>query len=327
MALLENTLDLFQDVDWCIALGRWSSITAGKVDKATVTSQTLWDMSRIGHADVIRSIVVQYKIDVNSSDKYGWTALHIATLHNHLEAVFTLLDLGALDQPTNDGICPSNLRPELFGFPPDAMRVPITLKSTATQLMIQITKKKYVCHQTLAAHVLHAADQYGKDLFMLHNEFNRRDPVKKYLMSVVRASTNPGWTWLCRICLELGVNVNDPSIFVGETLLHRACRLGNEECTELLLDYGADVNAYAYPYYECPMHMAVQADAIGCIQLLLEAGADINQQGGFGNSPLHNACFYRNPNAIRFLMDQGADVNAQDHNGLTPFVPWINESF
>lgn len=52
---------------------------------------------------------------------------------------------------------------------------------------------------------------------------------------------------------------------------------------------------------------------------LLAAGADVNAGAG-GNTALHGAAWFDQPEMARWLLSQGADPNAQDYQGKAPLA-------
>ena len=223
-----------KDGDQCASCGHWSLITAGITEKSTVTSKALFDACRAGHVDAIRSIVTHYEVDINSTDPYGWRALHFAALHNRSEAVSLLLKLGAIDIRTNEGISSTDMRPELFGKEPDPRPVPDTMRDVVDELFGNYMSTYDLFSKKMIGQLLRMIDKFGKEFFILPELCNSR--------YFIHFGYGFRWLWFCRIYLDLGMDVNtrDSS---GFTALHIACEDGNVECAKLLMEAGADMNA------------------------------------------------------------------------------------
>ena len=69
-------------------------------------------------------------------------------------------------------------------------------------------------------------------------------------------------------------------------------------------------------YGDTPLHIAALVDDDEIARLLIEQGADTNKKDHFGNTALHLALRY--PQMVRLLLDSGAEVNAKNALGNTP---------
>lgn len=129
---------------------------------------------------------------------------------------------------------------------------------------------------------------------------------------------------------------------LGDDLgLNAAAFHGHWRLCQFLLERGADVNRSLADTGETPLHAAVcKANRPAynhVVRVLLAAGADPNQAtkpgvetGAFmrdvrtrGETPLHRAAAFCDPEAIQMLLDAGAVIDARDVNGDTP-LSWAS---
>lgn len=105
---------------------------------------------------------------------------------------------------------------------------------------------------------------------------------KSILHYIVKNSCNnpgPGWTELLKEILSKysannstsAIDVNIVSELDG-TPLYVACKLGNLDVVNLLLEYGADPNVYGFVHK--PLHYALKEDKIDIAKTLLKHGAE-----------------------------------------------------
>lgn len=115
----------------------------------------------------------------------------------------------------------------------------------------------------------------------------------------------------------------------GETLLHRACSLGEAgfEIARLLLQAGADVNRRQTDgttaldhYIICSSYEDLNDISTDLCKLLLSYGADVNIRGRDGKTPLHNAAFFGRESILECLIQAGAEINVTDNEGETPLT-------
>ena len=122
---------------------------------------------------------------------------------------------------------------------------------------------------------------------------------------------------MARFLLRQGahVNVTDAS---GHTPLLGALTSRDGDMIRLLLSFGAEVGA-ASPGAAAPMHTAASVCDREILELVLAApGADVTLRDPNGQTPLHRAALWSNPDYVNLLLDAGADIHARDNDGNTP---------
>ncbi len=96
-----------------------------------------------------------------------------------------------------------------------------------------------------------------------------------------------------------------------------------------ILKDGADPNC-ENGFGNSPLHVACFRESIESIKILLKHGAEINKEGMFRATPLHKLCSYARHitvDCVKILLDKGADCNIKDISGRIPLhyaVMWSN---
>lgn len=125
------------------------------------------------------------------------------------------------------------------------------------------------------------------------------NPYNGFLASVV--GDIPRW-------LNLGADPNDVIPEIGLTPLACACREDDIESVRLLLGRGAN------PKFNMPIFCVRSVEVA---RLLVDAGADITVRSDYGNTVLHVACLFNNPELAQFYMDQGVSLAEMNEFGQT----------
>lgn len=103
----------------------------------------------------------------------------------------------------------------------------------------------------------------------------------------------------------------------GSTPLHLATERHMKPLAELLLGRrSTNVNAKDEDQYTA-LHWAAQNGDEAITRLLLDRGAAINETDGQGRTPAHVACQHGQENVIRVLLSRGADVHIKGKDNWT----------
>ena len=105
----------------------------------------------------------------------------------------------------------------------------------------------------------------------------------------------------------------------GHTSLHLACLGSHTEIVQLLCNIPrCDVNLQSWKTHDSPLHIA--SLKLDIIQVLTQNPMlDINTTNNEGNTPLHLACLFTQPNVVQFLLDkQSCNPNVQNKVGNAP---------
>lgn len=114
----------------------------------------------------------------------------------------------------------------------------------------------------------------------------------------------------------IAAGVKDDCRAGKETCLHLACRNGNIDVIESLLQQsGSDPNRQD-DQKRTPMHHASESRIIG---LLIRFGASPNIRDVHGNTPLHHAIQSNRPDLVNaILSSNNVETNLTNNDGLTP---------
>jgi ankyrin repeat protein len=100
----------------------------------------------------------------------------------------------------------------------------------------------------------------------------------------------------------------------GETALHYAAQLGNQQMVQALLYYKAAVDPRDQ-FGNTPLHWAAQRGGVAVLQMLIDAKAAIDPQNRQGITPLMMAAQAGQAQAVRLLLKDGADPHRADFTG------------
>ncbi|CAL8115990.1 unnamed protein product [Orchesella dallaii] len=109
----------------------------------------------------------------------------------------------------------------------------------------------------------------------------------------------------------------------GETQLHIACRNGNLQKVQELLENGAEIGATDYAGW-IPLHDAVSGKGedvakAAIVKLLCQKGCNVNALGGIEeDTPLHEAAFYGLERIVEILLSFGAVPSIRNADGKLP---------
>ena len=125
----------------------------------------------------------------------------------------------------------------------------------------------------------------------------------------------------------------------GGTLLHVACRLGNQNAAAKLIEGGADVNKKDLQG-RTPLFMASVEDNVyrtSLTELLIDCGADVNETDNYGRTPLNYLCetTFLVPNGhdgspdkkILAMLINPATINRADISGKTPLLNAVENNY
>ena len=103
-----------------------------------------------------------------------------------------------------------------------------------------------------------------------------------------------------------------PSLPDQKQKLHDACRTGDLQTLELLIENKVNMNQFD-KNKSTPLHLAVSKGHVEIAQLLLENGAGVDiREGEIGPTALMNAAFHGEKEIFSLLIEFGADIRLKD---------------
>jgi ankyrin repeat protein len=239
----------------------------------------------LGHPVTSEQVIAQ----LEATNKYGNTALHIAELNDHVEVIEALLAKGAkIDAQNNNGCTPLYIA---------------ALNGQTTVVQLLITKGADVNAKTSEAHgqwtPLHAAAEKGYTEVveaLVESRNTSIDAKNKNGCTPLYIAALRGKTEAVRSLIAKGADVNAvTSEAHGQwTALHIAVQKGYTAVVEALLSnlvtsdqITSQLNAKA-KLNRTPLHLAVWMGHVAIVRILLDKGADIEAQDKWGFTPLHS---------------------------------------
>ncbi|KAJ2745719.1 hypothetical protein GGI20_001942 [Coemansia sp. BCRC 34301] len=244
---------------------------------------------------------------VSKADSHGWTALHEASKHSHIDTLELLLNPPARarlrtdaeagsDCSTVSDVAESRTVRQLLSPLPNINAA--TQHSRLTPLHQAVANEDMLVVRLLLDHGARTCVLNSRQLTPLDTCSNEK---------VARLLTD-------RAKLQRSISARDKA---GQTKLHRACNAGDLELTVSLINQGADVNLKDNAGWT-PLHEAALEGHNAVVVALLRRGADFSARGFGGDTPLHDACANGHVDVARSLLVVGADPQARNLKHITP---------
>lgn len=293
-----------------------------------------------GNLTSIRQLLEVEGANVNSRDKYGFTALHYAARDDSPQAVELLISLGA----------DVNARGESERTPLYLAAYNDNRRCARLLLKAGASKKAYLpgyspfkaalenCHTDIAEYIgpPDSLSEKERDFNYLLLDIKCKDGellqkmslepgfdpdlfYSPYSESLLATAVAIGREDICRQLLALGADPDFFSTGHSSAPLFHAVDGGRIEFVKLLLEAGANPSCHDKDGWT-PLMMAIQNENLEIVKLLLKAGADPNHTNNiFGGTALKNAVNLENTKLIKMLLRAGADPNLEDNHGLSPY--------
>lgn len=262
-----------------------------------------------GNLDVVRLM----KDDINLTDRFGWTSLHLAAIygHKHLlkyiaENYAGTMDINARD---NESRTPLHLAVENGSI----VAVQILIDAGA-KLDAGAKNGSTPLHEAINRnHILIAKKLINQGVNTEATDMEGRTPlhlaVEKLLIRRII------------LLIDKGARVKTAAKD-GRTPLHAALSHGQRglRVAQMLLAAGADVNAKAQDGSSV-LHIVAQcSDLFGLLNILSKLALDVDSNDEYGQTPLLIAIYMENWKAAELLLEIGASIEADKRGGYTPLL-------
>ena len=252
----------------------------------------------IKKAAIICKILLEAGADVNVKNNRGETPLHLAAAKWDFESCKLLIKYGAKINPlTNEGFTPLDCAKlgdrakraffEMFQLPP-LEKAERLIKAQDIQVIKLLEKNG------------------GKD-----------SPFWLLIAGIENNNIN-----LIKKTIKQGADVNRGAWHIPIPI-YIAAKKGNLNLCKLLIKNGTkltDIRKFNIISY------AIKHNHINIVKYFIEnLKVDINIKDEEGNTLLHKAAYFRQPEFTEYLLSKGADVNAKNNNGNTPLHELFNE--
>ena len=264
--------------------------------------------SLMGHLDAI-DVCLNARADPNSASTNGNTCLHYAVLEGcSIECLQTLIAHGADVNAANKYNVTALMKACEKGNI-DAINV---LLNAGADTNIAGADGDTCLHNAVSGgcskEVLETIITHGADV----NITNRSSGT------ALMMACQKGNTAAMSVFLSSGANPNIPDE-KGNTLLHIAMENNiSADTVQIVIDHGANVNA-TNKQNETPLVLASHNENVDAVNMLLKVGADTNIS--FNDTCLHHVLRRRcSKEMLQAIINHGAEINATDTNGRTALM-------
>jgi ankyrin repeat protein len=251
-----------------------------------------------GDQEAVRSLLAQ-KVDVNSAQPDGATALAWAAYRDDLETAELLIRAGADVNAANvNGITPL----ALACGNRNAVMVDRLVKAGANPNAAQKWSGEtafMTCARTGNVEAVKSLVAAGADV-------NARETKQE--QTALMWAVAQGHPAVVRLLVASGADIHAKSKSSGPVVVGT----GYASTTKSRFDIPLSLGGFT------PLLFAAQQGDVESARILLDAGANVNETTADGLSALLIAADSGHEDLSLFLLERGADPNAKDHNGMTP---------
>ena len=299
-----------------------------------------------GRTKLVKKYLRDSTVDIHSSDRNGWAAIHYACVNGHRGVAKLLLDHGAIIGEqlvcTKTPLCLACSHGhystiELL-LARDAEVNTISRSDGWTPLHCACSNGSKQCVKKLLAHganttIKNYLEDTPLDVAITKNhsavidlliEHSKEQGQGEIITTIdkqkcLRKAARDGKiNSVQKFLKDATVDVNGKGGWGGWTALHWACNDGHYDIVELLLDHGAE--ATSSTKRGTPLMVSCRHGRHSITKLLIARGADVNGPpvDDDGRTPLHFACSEGHRRCVEELLAHGANTTIKDKGAFTP---------
>ncbi|KAH0170241.1 hypothetical protein KCU67_g2721, partial [Aureobasidium melanogenum] len=270
----------------------------GQLERDYELNTDLRGAASSGFVQEVKRLLSIERIDPNSQDKNGMTALSWAIYNRHEAVVQLLLDVDQIDTNSKD----------MEGWTPlhrysHAGRDGIVQKLLQKGAEVNARGGNY-------GTALEAASTRGYDRIvqMLLEHDADVNAQGGYYDTALQGASAEGHDEIVQMLLEHDAGVNAHGGHYGNAL-QAASTQGHDRIVRMLLEHGADVNAQG-GYYDNALQAASAWGRDEIVKMLLEHDANVNAHGGYFGTALQAASANGHDKIVQMLLERNANVDA-----------------
>ncbi|EKJ75846.1 hypothetical protein FPSE_04026 [Fusarium pseudograminearum CS3096] len=269
--------------------------------------------------DIVKMLLAQPNINVNTRDRNGHTPLTLAVKKGFESTVALLLDMDEIDfgldgcgrTPLTTAFECGHLTLASKLLNAERCRSPTGIKQTLLS-WASANDKRDVVRQINDLYTINPnlQDGDGDTALSKASERGNLSMVRLLLENSaidVNSKNKDGSTPVSRAALHQHKNVVQLLAAKDNITLHCLVREGNLELTNYLLDCDIDVN-HKDPYGMTALHIAIISRKLQIAESLILRGADINVKDTTGKTPLILAVQHRLHDLVKLLMSRSASM-------------------
>ncbi|KAG4443535.1 hypothetical protein IFR05_001008 [Cadophora sp. M221] len=290
------------------------------------TFESIFRAAGINDAAMVRSLIANNRasvLDVTNDD--GHSALHLAVMHSHIEAVKVLLEMKAepyLENSTQETPYDMAWSTILcYQDTPNASKWRVEeMRALFPSLGSIEERRRFTKIHKIINRILHC--DLEKTLSNSPELINQVDADGRTALSYAAARGDPA---ALQALIQYGADPNIPDR-IGQGPLRQSMKASESTCTRLLLEAGARVNHRDNWQQTALISSVFHPRPLPFISTLLRFGAHVNATDFQGSTVLMEAMKFNADESVQLLLDHGARVNELDHFGISAFMHGVRHN-
>ncbi|XP_041373234.1 death-associated protein kinase 1-like isoform X2 [Gigantopelta aegis] len=348
----ESQVDDLESLDSCTYSTSSDELTISTVfeEKAdNFVMAALFCASEEGNVDGLKELSeMANNIDLNTANKHGETAVHMAASGGHVDVIKFLqakgVDVNVKDKQGDSAVYWAARQGQL-----DVIKyleeagVPLDLKNKSGETALHVASRyghahivDYLCscqvainlQDTLGETSLHSAAWHGFAHIVrtLCSAGALLDIQNKEGETALHCASVRGNLPCVKILLEYGAPLNHMDKR-GSTALNMACHRHHTPIALMLLNAGCEMDIIEKETGETPLHTASREGLTSIVQIMCAYGCKVDTISQDGLTPLHMASKAGHIDIVRCLLLAGANADIPNKDGVTAEIMAFAQGF